>query len=458
MASTVFAEYYTLTVDARKVSNFATIGMFSSVGVLARWACGAFSSDVLEATVPANMRDPSAVLFHDLLINLLGCWGLGLLSSFQDELQHHLAPLYVGLTTGLCGSATTFSSWMSGMVVLAWDFDEGCILYPVSALLGTVVGFAVPYGFHALGRHMATCFKSWKDQAREGGEGQLLADDARAEGLQHQGPEEADHRAPPPVVLVDGDSTEDHVTDTGVVFSAPTAPTEPPAPRSVSRSVTRFMYEEDATSPRREALAAAGMVCAWLGLAAVYSVSYYVSSRGVCTVCPALWCARGAHSPCPPRLPPDQIRQVMLACTIAPLGAWVRYVLTFNNKHTPTFPVFTYVCNLVGSVVALIIYTLLTKVLPNGEMQALSEAGREELRDWLLALSLGFCGSLTTVSSFVHEVHVLATAGALSSAYVYALTTMVTIHLICVAFLLPFTFHYSECEAGVAVQSVGASS
>lgn len=138
---------------------------------------------------------------------------------------------------------------------------------------------------------------------------------------------------------------------------------------------------------------------------------------------------------------------LLLACIIAPVGAWLRYLVTFSNKDTPTFPLYTYLCNLVGSVLSIVIYVALTKVIPASEGRL--EAGQQlRLQEWLLAISLGFCGCLTTVSSFVHEVAMLWDKATLYDAYFYAVTTLGSVHVICLAFLIPFSVHYSECENG----------
>jgi fluoride ion exporter CrcB/FEX len=111
----------------------------------------------LHATSANPQRDPSGILFHDLIVNMLGSWMMGVFSSFREEIQDISPALYAGLTTGLCGCATTFSAWSSAMVVLAWDVDVGCAVYPFSGLLGNVVGFALAYLSHSAGEHAATC-------------------------------------------------------------------------------------------------------------------------------------------------------------------------------------------------------------------------------------------------------------------------------------------------------------
>jgi len=139
---------------------------------------------------------------------------------------------------------------------------------------------------------------------------------------------------------------------------------------------------------------------------------------------------------------------LLLGLIISPAGAWLRYVITFHNSHTPSFPIYTYACNLLGSVGTTLIYVMLTKVLPANE-KGTSVETQTLKQEWLLATSLGFCGTFTTVSSFVHEVYMLRKTHSLYDAYIYGATTIVSVHVVCLAFLLPFSVHFSECEAHV---------
>lgn len=125
----------------------------------------------------------------------------------------------------------------------------------------------------------------------------------------------------------------------------------------------------------------------------------------------------------------------------------MRYTLTLSNQKTPMFPAYTYLCNLIGSVVSTLIYVFLSKVLPGFEASArMSAAEHAIVREWLMAVSLGFCGCLSTVSSFVHEVATLWRKATLYEAYLYATTTLLSIHGVCLALLLPFSVHYSRSK------------
>ncbi|KAJ1632415.1 CrcB-like protein-domain-containing protein [Pavlovales sp. CCMP2436] len=416
MAMAAFSEYYTLSFDARKATNMASIAVFSSLGVLLRYGCGVLFTDYLQATVYSAKREPSGILFHDLMVNVIGSYLMGNIASFREELQGYSPALYVGLTTGLCGCATTFSAWTSSMVVLAWDFDNGCALYPFSALLGTAIGFVCAYTARSFGEHSATCMRHAYMRLRYGvSSSQLLV--ARERSDAHK---PAPLGAGPPQV-----STHESMTDFRSARGDP-AECEDDA-LELDRGIVRYLYEWGWTSECWEVARLLVVLCVWLGLTAVYVTLYTFATH-------------------------QRTRVLLLACVIAPLGAWMRYIVSFGNKNVPNFPLYTYLCNLVASVLSILIYVALTKVLP-ASAGSMSVAAEYRLTEWLLAISLGFCGCLSTVSSFVNEVAQLWQKATLYDSYFYTIATLLSIHVICLAFLLPFSVHYSDCEAGPGVVS-----
>ena len=85
----------------------AVLGIFSLFGLLARLGLIAINT--------FNGRE----IFPVLWAQIVGCAVMGLFSSRKMELEELYLPLYAGLTTGLAGSITSFSSWMAG-VFMAW--------------------------------------------------------------------------------------------------------------------------------------------------------------------------------------------------------------------------------------------------------------------------------------------------------------------------------------------------
>ena len=92
------------------------------------------------------------------------------------------------------------------------------------------------------------------------------------------------------------------------------------------------------------------------------------------------------------------------------LGAFLRYRLSSLNLTHPSFPLGTFIANISGTWL-LAIFTILTNFkVGYYDVQAQSV---------LCGLIVGFCGCLTTVSTYVYELDKLT----LRKAYIYALST-----------------------------------
>ena len=57
---------------------------------------------------------PTSPVYPDLFANIIGCAIMGAMVTHQWSSKKCHAALYLGLTTGLAGSLTTFSAWNGG--------------------------------------------------------------------------------------------------------------------------------------------------------------------------------------------------------------------------------------------------------------------------------------------------------------------------------------------------------
>eukprot|EP01040_Poterioochromonas_malhamensis_P014178 gene14178-15676_t len=94
--------------------EFYSVGVLAFLGVLIRVAVyiNFSAGHLVDAT---ESYGPFIQMFYTepyILPNMLGCFMMGLFTTYKDEINRSSKGLYKGLTTGFCGSLTTFSSWM----------------------------------------------------------------------------------------------------------------------------------------------------------------------------------------------------------------------------------------------------------------------------------------------------------------------------------------------------------
>lgn len=112
-----------------------------------------------------------------------------------------------------------------------------------------------------------------------------------------------------------------------------------------------------------------------------------------------------------------QTTSLAIACTLAPIGAAIRSYVgkRFNSER---FPIGTFSVNIVGS--------LLLGILAYVDaVSHLDSAGRVAAR----GVAIGFCGSLTTISTFILEIDALV-AISYRKALRYGAVTLVTAQIV----------------------------
>ncbi|RIB06528.1 CrcB-like protein [Gigaspora rosea] len=107
-----------------------------------------------------------------------------------------------------------------------------------------------------------------------------------------------------------------------------------------------------------------------------------------------------------------QVRQrILLATVFAPIGTLTRWQLSRFNSSMPSFPIGTFIANVCGSAILGVLFLLRNGIVYSGIKC-----------ETLIGLSDGFCGCLTTISTFTVKIIILPRR----HAYKYALTSIVT--------------------------------
>jgi fluoride ion exporter CrcB/FEX len=87
----------------------------------------------------------------------------------------------------------------------------------------------------------------------------------------------------------------------------------------------------------------------------------------------------------------------------APLGAWIRFQLSKYNPRFPTFPAFTFAANILGTLVSVSLWIVAREIIIDMETPMWARADV-----WVAGISGGFCGCLSTASTFANELDKLA--------------------------------------------------
>jgi fluoride ion exporter CrcB/FEX len=106
--------------------EFFTIGIFSFLGSFIRILIYNRFVEKHENEADENYG-PFIQMFYTqpyLLPNFLGCFIMGFLYNYKDEINRRSKGIFKGLTTGFCGSLTTFSSWAFTSLHTSFDHEN----------------------------------------------------------------------------------------------------------------------------------------------------------------------------------------------------------------------------------------------------------------------------------------------------------------------------------------------
>ncbi|CAO3590535.1 unnamed protein product [Absidia cylindrospora] len=266
---------------------------------------------------------PGAPVFSLVYAQWVGCFIMGIVTLHKNNIFFLYHPFQVALSTGLCGSITTFSSWQLGI------FDEFANIYAadhtrgknvLAAISQCIVTLAMSFSGYHFGHHVGR----WLDHI----------------GLFH------------PVLrrLVGGGQNGNNGDDKS----------------SDDSNTNGNIIEQSPPVPQ------------------LWRCGFSISCMS--------W------------------RELALTCVFAPVGALLRWYLSFFNGIRSDIFVGTFAANMLGTLVLAVISLLRSGVT----MSSLSCSVLGGLAD-------GFCGCLTTISTFVVELSVLP----LRQSYVYGLMSVV---------------------------------
>lgn len=379
------------------LENELALSLFAQLGMLVRFGLSRYAN--------ANF-EPQSAFFPDLLANTIGCLIMGAVADGKivgavlraaapppdgsraiERLSAELiplvrrtgavwAPVLLGLRTGFCGSLTSFSSWNQSLLeLLVQEAKVG------AALAALVLGILLPLAGLWLGHRLALYV-----YLRPNSQPPPVA------CLETQPPPVARLETQPPPV-----ASLEEVLSSSLSPSAmsPTPPLPPPSPAPPPPSSLPPSPPADASPHVRVTI-----VVHWLMLALLL-LGFGIAAIMAFSVSPTNGSVNGASF---------QAFRVSIALVTAPPGALLRWKLgaRLNGKCTrgpfANWPLGTLVANLLASAVLGVIAGACAS---DAFGPVTASYGAWYAEAMLQGLGLGFCGCLSTVSTWMNEVSVL---------------------------------------------------
>jgi len=138
------------------------------------------ASSPLCVTADGQAVREGGIIFADLPANMIGSFIMGMMQTTAalglpgsipiawtsvDSWFQGCDVIHLAIRTGFCGSLTTFSSWNSAMVVLLFGTgtDFTVVTQILRTLFGYIIGMETALGSFVFGKKVAEWFYRWKD-------------------------------------------------------------------------------------------------------------------------------------------------------------------------------------------------------------------------------------------------------------------------------------------------------
>ncbi|XP_076823673.1 uncharacterized protein LOC143469751 [Clavelina lepadiformis] len=120
-----------------RFSLYVHISLFAMFGCLIR-----LGVDFMMGKDAAGLENFSSVIFVSFFANMFGCFCLGMLTASPLTKGGRYTVLHTGISTGLCGSITTYSRWNQHVSLLFLTKASASSTPQVVAIVSMVVGLA----------------------------------------------------------------------------------------------------------------------------------------------------------------------------------------------------------------------------------------------------------------------------------------------------------------------------
>ena len=349
--------------------------------------------------------------------------------------------IHTAIKTGFCGSLTTFSSWNSEMVVMMFGTgDISKTSQVVSALLGYIIGVETALGSYVFGKVIATFIYRWRNPGNAHEADASLERVKEGVYINHSLPEF--ERRYLPNIEMDHMDLMEH-TMHGVAYLERWRRSTQEARHVNHELLSRLCEIENAMLVKEQPFSAeaedvaqnAGWdleaLAEWVKLnprtvpePPTKSILFTIPVSTILFTALALPLALGLIFVNDQEAYSVTYRTMMYSGLLAPFGVLVRWNLSALNgklsRDLSWIPVGTLIANVTGSVISITMIALELRMAADGFWTV----------GTMRAIKVGFCGCLTTVSSFVSEVNALMKKPDQYQAYLYIVMSLLTSALV----------------------------
>jgi len=368
----------------------SSVSLFSILGVLIRLGLEELGLQSNDDFVIANLESEQIIdnasgvlvtpIYFDFLSNVFGCFLMGIFVAQQSWMKQSFSSLYAGLTIGLCGSITTFSSWMLQANLNLWE------LQIINWLFTLAIGFSTALGSLYVGFHLGSLLLQYRTRFQRKPSVSLpeISSATMTDPDQCCGS-----------IVKESCTPEDKVNNLSKQSHSNSDGWKDIYKRKDSEQVSQNQQTYSADFVLRWTISVLLMIF-YAAIILAVAILPYEGNYASNTQAFIPW-----------------------SCLFAPFGALTRLFFSQYNKPLGTdasflakFPVFTLLVNVVGSLILGALYIVRYQLGMFTEQTIANSI--------VVGLGAGFCGCLTTVSTLVNECNQLST----SSQYRYILVSI----------------------------------
>jgi len=158
--------------EKNRIDSKGTLSMYMHISFFAILGClTRLGTDYMMGENVFQVESSSSVLFVSFFSNMLGCFVLGLLTASSLSKTGPYGAVATGISTGLCGSITTYSKWNQQVSLMLLSAANTSGQSQVIGFLAIMLGLATSLASYYFGKDVMTWMRAAQDDSKSGNKG-----------------------------------------------------------------------------------------------------------------------------------------------------------------------------------------------------------------------------------------------------------------------------------------------